>query len=70
MLCNTLFMYDLKKQLASMALTLRNVAVLDTKARTHARAHTRTNTHARLHTHTYIYSLALPPLTFPAKISD
>lgn len=25
-------MYDMKKQLASMALTLRNVAVLDTKA--------------------------------------
>jgi hypothetical protein len=26
-------MYDMKKQLAAMALTLRNVAVLDTKAR-------------------------------------
>ena len=28
-------MYDMKKQLASMALTLRNVSVLDTKASVH-----------------------------------
>ncbi len=28
-------MYDMKKQLASMALTLRNVSVLDTKASAH-----------------------------------
>jgi hypothetical protein len=30
-MCDAFCMYDMKKQLASMALTLRNVAVLDTK---------------------------------------
>ncbi len=30
--CDDLSMYDVKKQLTAMTLTLRNVAVLDTKA--------------------------------------
>jgi hypothetical protein len=38
-------MYDVKKQLAAMTLTLRNVAVLDTKARSPAGTHNTPSVH-------------------------
>ena len=51
--CDTLHMYDVKKQLASMTLTLRNVAVLDTKARFHPSTHSRSSLHLFYFIHSF-----------------